>query len=239
MATTTIESSKFDAYATQYEQALNSGLKVSGDGPEFFARRRIEWTHQVLAGKAKPRRVLDFGCGVGLAVPLMRKVIEPEFICGFDPSRVAIERARDELGNADTQFTANSDQIAAEVIDLAYCNGVFHHIMPDDRADALRTVYQALRPGGWFALWENNPWNLGTRYVMSRIPFDRDAVVISPPECRRMLRQAGFQVARTDAWFVFPRMLRWLRPLEKLVHRLPLGAQYLVLAQKPLDASDS
>ncbi len=239
MATATADASTFDAYAAQYEQALNTGLKASGEDPQYFARRRLEWTHQVLAGETPLRRVLDFGCGVGLAVPLIREVMQPEFVCGFDPSRAAIDRARNELGNADTQFTAKSDQIAADVFDLAYCNGVFHHILPDDRPAAMQTIYQSLRPGGWFALWENNPWNPGTRYVMSRIPFDRDAVVISPPACRQMLSAAGFRVVRTDAWFLFPRMLSWLRPLERLVHRLPLGAQYLVLAQKPVEASDS
>ena len=40
----------------------------------------------------------------------------------------------------------------------------------------------ALRPGGLFAFWENNPWNPGTRLVMSRIPFDRDAITLSALE---------------------------------------------------------
>ena len=40
-------------------------------------------------------------------------------------------------------------------------------------------VRQGLRPGGVFALWENNPWNPGTRLVMRRIPFDRNAVLLS------------------------------------------------------------
>ncbi len=233
MTTATADSAAFDAYAAQYEQALNEGLSISGESPEYFARQRIEWTAKVLSDTAGVKRVLDFGCGVGLAVPLIREVLRPKFICGFDPSRAAIDRARDELGDADTQFVAKSDQITAEAFDVAYCNGVFHHIDPTARQAALQTVFDALRPGGWFALWENNPWNPGTRYVMSRIPFDRDAIVVSPVACRQMLRLAGFHVLRTDAWFLFPRSLSWLRPLERLVHRLPLGAQYVVFAQKP------
>ena len=61
--------------------------------------------------------------------------------------------------------------------DLAYSNGTFHHIPPAKRMDALGFIFQRLKPGGIFALWENNPWNPGTRWVIeSRIPFDRDAI---------------------------------------------------------------
>jgi hypothetical protein len=39
-------------------------------------------------------------------------------------------------------------------------------------------------------------------------------------------------VLGTDHLFLFPHALRWLRPLEARIARLPLGAQYLVLAEK-------
>ena len=94
-------------------------------------------------------------------------------------------------------------------------------------------MIDSLRPGGLFALWENNPWNPGTRWVMSRIPFDRDAITIPPPEGRRMLTAAGFAIEETAYLFIFPRALKWFRPLERRLTRLPLGAQYLTLARKP------
>ena len=46
--------------------------------------------------------------------------------------------------------------------------------------NALRCIRRLLRPNGIFALWENNPWNPGTRLVMRRIPFDRDASLLTP-----------------------------------------------------------
>lgn len=225
---------EFDAYASQYEAALNEGLSVSGEAPEYFARKRVEWTAQVLENSAAIDAVLDFGCGVGIATPVIQTAFEPKLVYGFDPSTEAIKRAQVDFGGEGVGFTATTQEVATDAFDLAYCNGVFHHILPADRSAAFATVFRALKPGGWFAFWENNPWNPGTRYVMSKIPFDRDAVVISPVEARSLLATAGFEVARTDAWFLFPRSLGWLRPLEKLVHRLPLGAQYLVLAQKPI-----
>ena len=115
---------------------------------------------------------------------------------------------------------------------MVFCNGVFHHILPAERAAAVDYIFHNLRPGGIFAFWENNPWNPGTRYVMSRIPFDRDAITLSPPTARRLLCDGGFEIERTDFLFLFPRALGWLRGIEPLVCRLPLGAQYQVLARK-------
>jgi len=227
------EAAAFDAYAAQYEQALHAGLSVSGESPLYFAERRIAWVAQLLNNEMPVDKVLDYGCGVGLAVSLLEESLQPQEIWGFDPASAAIERAIRDTSSSNTHFVDIAEKIPDGEFDLAYCNGVFHHIDLSQRGLALAHVYRALRPGGWFAFWENNPWNPGTRYVMSRIPFDQDAIVIAPPEARRLLAEAGFTVLRTDAWFVFPKALSWLRPLETLVHRLPLGAQYLVLAQKP------
>jgi SAM-dependent methyltransferase len=228
------EDDVFDRYVAEYEAALGRGLAATGEGPEFFASKRIEWTKKLLdrVGAATDN-VLDFGCGVGIAAPLLRKIIRPRMIYGFDPCRPAVERASQEFGDECTLFFHRASELPLAQVDVAYCNGVFHHIAPEQRPSALRTVWQSLRPGGWFAFWENNPWNPGTRFVMRRIPFDRDAQTMTPIESRKLLRVHDFAVKRCDAWFLFPRQLQWLRPLENLVHWLPLGAQYLVFAQKP------
>jgi SAM-dependent methyltransferase len=115
---------------------------------------------------------------------------------------------------------------------LAYCNGVFHHIESERRADALSYLHRSLSPGGYFAFWENNPWNPGTRLVMRRIPFDRDAQLLSPPAARTLLARAGFEILSTDFLFIFPRALAELRPLEAALSRVPAGGQYMVLARK-------
>jgi hypothetical protein len=70
--------------------------------------------------------------------------------------------------------------------------------------------------------------------VMARCVFDQDAVTLTPIEARRLLRSEGYTVLRTDFLFIFPRSLKVFRPAEKLVHRMPLGAQYQVLCQKPI-----
>lgn len=223
----------FDPFAATYEADLARGLSLSGEGQDFFARRRIEHLRDVLASSgAVPRRVLDFGCGAGSSTPLFLATLGAESVDGVEESPALRERAGREHGSARARFHAPVDLPEAARFELAFSNGVFHHIAPARRAEAVRYVRDRLAPGGHFALWENNPWNPGTRWVMRRIPFDRDAITLAPPETRRLLAGEGFRIVRTDHLFFFPRFLAWLRPLERGLRAFPLGAQYLTLARK-------
>jgi SAM-dependent methyltransferase len=154
-----------------------------------------------------------------------------------DVSACSLEEAQREHGATGARFMAIDEYHPSGTIDLAFCNGVFHHIPPNLRGAAVRYVLESLRPGGLFAFWENSPWNPGTRYVMSRIPFDRDAITLTPPEARQLLTDNGFEIVRTDFLFVFPRLLRWFRMLEPRLSHLPLGAQYQVLARRSPSSS--
>lgn len=222
----------FDSCASDYEAELNRGLSVSGEKKDYFARRRVAWCAACLAEERAPKAVLDYGCGTGTALPFLAERFRPATLVGVDVSRESLAAARDELPAGTAELIALDDHRPSADIDLAYCNGVFHHIPLADRAEAVARVRQSLRPGGWFSLWENNPWNPGTRLVMKRIPFDRDAIPLSPPVARRLLAAGGFRVVRTDFLFFFPGPLRRLRWLEPALVRFPLGAQYQVLAQR-------
>jgi trans-aconitate methyltransferase len=176
---------------------------------------------------------MDFGCGTGTSVPLIRELLCPAAIVGIDPSARSIERAVSAQTAPDVSFSIADRYAPAADLDIVYTNGVFHHIPTADRPRALALLHRALRPGGVLALWENNPWSLGARYVMSKIPFDRDAVMLSARHARTLARTAGFRVLRTDYLFLFPRGLRVLRPLETLLRPVPAGAQYQVLCLRP------
>ena len=81
-------------------------------------------------------------------------------------------------------------------------------------------------------MFDNNPLNPGARWVMSRIPFDRDARMVSSYRVARLARRCGFVEVRSRFFFLFPRGLRALRGLEPYVEHLPLGAQYCVFGRK-------
>jgi SAM-dependent methyltransferase len=227
--------STFDRYAEDYQEALQRGVGLSGEDSSYFAARRVEWLGSRLRELGfQAHRLLDFGCGTGSTTPFLLGLPGAAELLGTDVSDGLLATARRDHGSKQVEFAPLGEPPDA-LIDLAYCNGVFHHIPPSERAEAVSYVWRALRPGGLFAFWENNPWNPGTRLVMRRIPFDRDALTLSAPEARELLEAGGFEILRTEFLFVFPRALAPLRRIEPAVARLPLGAQYLVLAAKPED----
>ncbi len=226
---------EFDQFADTYDDNLNEALAASGESKEYFARGRVEWLAQCLARlDLKARSVVDYGCGIGDTTALLRNVLRCDPPVGLDVSERSLERARRAHGVEGVRFMSFAQYAPDSSVDLVYCNGVFHHIPIAERGAAVDYIYRALRPGGCFALWENNPWNIGTQYVMRRCCFDRDAIKISPPRAVRLLRSRGFEILDTGYRFFFPRFLGALRSLEPALSGIPLGAQYQVLARKPL-----
>jgi len=233
MPTTHSPQVDFDDYAIGYASALARGLSVSGESQDYFARGRVSHVAACLRQlDIHAHSVLDFGCGIGTTTPLLLEYLNVDAVIGTDESASAVVLAKERFGSARARFLSRDEWKPQEDIDLAYCNGVFHHILPEKRLAALQCIHRSLRPNGLFAFWENNPWNPGTRYVMSRIPFDRDAVLLSAPSARNLLQEGGFETIHTSFLFVFPRLLRWGRPLEKWLTKAPLGAQYMVLCRR-------
>ena len=224
----------FDNYAGRYHRVLSRALAPSGESPHYFARARVRYLQTRLQGLGLvPKAVLDFGCGTGGSIPFLRDILHPSRILGVDTSSGALLRASQEHGGEGIEFRNLQDCSPHSDFQLAFCNGVFHHIAPEHRPAALRYIYDSLVPGGIFAFWENNPWNPATCYITGRCEFDQDAMPISSAEARKSLSKNGFQVLDVSSHFYFPRWLRWLRGLEPALARLPLGAQYMLLARKP------
>jgi SAM-dependent methyltransferase len=229
-----MERTDFDFYVEDYDAQLNRGLSVSGEDRAFFSVGRIKWLAQCLARLQFPAaRVLDFGCGTGLAARSFLEILGAQSVVGVDLSRDSLTVARRDHAGLPVKFKTINDYEPDGTIDLAFCNGVFHHVPLDERARAVQYVADCLRPGGLFAFWENNPWNPGTRYIMHKVPFDKDAIMVWPRTTARLVKAAGLKPVRIDYCFIFPKMLKPLRRLEPYVCRLPLGAQYQVLAKKP------
>ena len=222
---------EFDKSARSYESLFKPWLKVAGASREYFARSRMNWLALLLRDLGvAPTRALDFGCGTGMSLPLLSETLGAREIVGLDPSEESLAVAREV---DQTMLLATPDAYHPQGdVDLVFCNGVFHHIPLAERPGAIGYIYRCLRPGGILALWENNPWNPVHDFAMRHSEIDRNAIPVPPPESRRLVGLERFEVLRTDYLFFFPGYFSWLRPVERLLIKVPVGAQYQVLARK-------
>lgn len=216
----------------EYDAMLHLGLRFTGERKEHFLEGRLELLRELLPPGFEAARILDFGCGTGdTSVALAARFPEAK-VTGTDTAPQLIEYARRNRAEERVDFLPVSGLGEEACFDLCYVNGVFHHVHPEQRDQALVQIRRVLAPGGYFALFENNPWNPGTRLVMKKIPFDRDAIPINPPQARALLKKNGFLIeGPTRFLFFFPAFLRWLRPLEPYLRSVPLGGQYVILGR--------
>jgi trans-aconitate methyltransferase len=222
---------EFDKVASSYNGDLEKGIKVSGFSKEYFAEERVRFMSKILqqAGK-KTACAVDYGCGIGTAIPFLQKYLKAHRLVGVDISEDSLQIARQQ--HPKTEFM-NMTQVGEEIkADLIYCNGVFHHILPRERISVAQSLWQMLSDGGWLVIWENNSWNIGARYVMKRIPFDRDAVMVSAMDAKNVLNGAGFQIYACYFKFIFPHFLKIFAGLENKLVKFPLGAQYQIIGIK-------
>lgn len=230
----------FDRYAANYAETLNRAIKASGESSEFFARLRVGLLRAHIAGRSV-QRVLDYGCGVGAALPLLEEHFPGSEIVGFDPSLESVARASESIGRSGSKrVKAVSDldhiPLPDASIDVVYSSGVIHHVEPTERPHWFRELRRVVRPSGLVVIFENNPFNPLTRRAMALCPFDEGAVMVSPGRLRRTFVDAGFTSGRPYFYFFFPRFLRVLRPVEPLLRSVPLGGQYYVSA-RPVTSS--
>lgn len=223
----------FAGLGDRYGEELARGLRFTGYPAAHFSAKRIERVRALAAEQSVAvNTVLDFGCGAGSALPTLRAAFPGARVIGFEPEPGLRDAARAVAVQAEAEvLDANELAMSAEA-DLVYCNGVFHHIERADRIAAIATLARALRPGGLACIWDNSPLNPGTRFVMSRIPFDRGAILLGPRELEVLELSAGLTPIVTEFHFVFPRWLRALDGIEPALRRLPVGGQFLVAGRR-------
>lgn len=220
--------------ASRYDEMLHRGLKLSGEDKTYFMEGRVARLRELVAPDYAPKHILDFGCGTGDTSRRLLERFDGARVVGVDVSSGALDHARRHHGSDGISFLDVQALEAPAAFDLCYSNGAFHHIPPDQRPAVLQRLRELLRPGGLLAVFENNPWNPGTRMIMKRVPFDRDAQVVTSARMRQLVVDNGFELATPVRYlFVFPAALKRLRFTERRIERLPLGGQYLVLARRP------
>jgi SAM-dependent methyltransferase len=223
----------------RYDQMLSRGISLSGETRDYFAEGRVAEVVRRLPRGFLPRRILDYGCGTGDTCRLLAAAFPGSTVVGADTSADAVAwAAAHRAGTA--SFTLVTELANEAPFDLCYLNGVLHHVPRGDQRGVIESIRDRLSDGGFIAVFDNNPFNPGARLVMRRIPFDRDALMLTASRVSRLLRAAGFSTPLPTRYlFVFPRPLALLRFAEPWLSRLPLGAQYCVAGRRAGEPRDA
>lgn len=214
---------EFDRYAKSYDQDLVAAMPLGMEESEYFARYKIEHLARRCAGKTVAR-ILDFGCGAGRSLIFLAEKFPQSQIFGFDPSSESVDMAKARCGTA--YVTSDWQQVTEEKYDLILAANVFHHIPRTEMPIRLSQCAEVLQPGAAMGIFEHNPLNPLTRYVFERCVFDQDAEMIPRNVLMMQAASVGLRLRKKEYTLFFPKPLAALRPIERWLGWLPLGAQY-------------
>ncbi|WP_233234445.1 class I SAM-dependent methyltransferase [Bordetella sp. LUAb4] len=231
-----MEKPEFDRFADEYYDMLGKNIQSSGESPEFFSEYKVQDVAALLrrTGLTKDIRILDFGAGIGNSVPYFRKHLPEADLTCVDVSARSLDVANKRFpGMAHYQeFDGKRLPLEDNTFDLVFTACVFHHIPESIHVPLFREISRVLKPGGKFVIFEHNPLNPLTVRAVNTCPFDENAVLIRAGNLKARIESAGFEHPTISYRIFFPHFLRRLRRFEPSLARLPLGAQYYVVATK-------
>jgi SAM-dependent methyltransferase len=224
----------FDNFAATYEDDINSAIAFAGREHAFYIdvkREQILRLAQQHFADLKSLDVLDLGCGLGAYHP----GLEGKFheLHGVDVSARSVELAASrhpfvqystfdgfKLPYADGQFS------------IAFTICVMHHVPPPQWKSFVAEMHRVIAPGGLALVFEHNPYNPATQYVVKTCDIDKDAVLLRPGKLRALFADAGFADVFTRSIISVPPAGKMLSKLDSLLGHLPFGTQYYLSATK-------
>ena len=225
---------EFDKFADEYRQTLAEKVAGSGEAPEFFAEYKIAdvATFSLSAG-VRPTKVLDFGSGVGSSIPYFKKYFPEAKLACADVSSKSLEIAAARFPDQASFARIEGEKLPFEdgSFDIIFSACVFHHIPHEEHSIWLNECLRVAMPGAILAVFEHNPLNPLTVKVVNSCPFDENARLITARSFKQRIARAGWSKPERRYRIFFPKILAPLRPLERLLVNIPLGAQYVIYAR--------
>jgi SAM-dependent methyltransferase len=231
----------FDAYATGYAAGMENPLKaVLGATADQFVELKLRWMLRrfpSLRARHGATQVLDYGCGSATLLRLMAEIGAKATLAGCDVSPGMLAEAERRwpehlLGAKPALHLQQGARtpFQDEEFDLVVISSVLHHVPPADRPSVYAELRRVTRTGGHIVVFEHNPLNPLTRFVVSHTPIDFDAILLRAGEVARGLTASGATDVRTRYLMFAPPRVRMPDLLEEGLGWLPVGGQYVVTA---------
>ena len=223
----------FDEFGRDYRSIHSKNIALSGADSFYFAEQKVL---QIKKYEGQQRQsLLDVGCGDGAAEVFFNNEFSSWELHGIDVSETSIAQA--VANNVPATFSTYDGvniPFPSGAFDVVFVAAVLHHVSFSHHANLLEEIHRVLRPGGRLYVFEHNPLNPATNYLVKTCPFDKDAKLLSHGYTKRLLSSSGFNKLTLKFTIFFPRttFFKRLLKIEDWLGWLPLGGQYFYRAVK-------
>ncbi|MDQ4095298.1 MAG: class I SAM-dependent methyltransferase [Actinomycetota bacterium] len=222
----------FNEYKDTYGDEVQHSIRFVRQSHDFFteskARHLVALTERHL-GPTEGLTALDVGCGVGVT----DRLIAPRFkeVHGVDVAEDVVERAAAENPDvAYRTYDGTALPYADGTFDVVFAICVLHHVDVATRGAFVAEMKRVARHPGLVMIFEHNPINPLTRLAVARCDFDEDVVLLTRREVASLSRRAGLSVVDARYILFLPWMIELSQKLDRVLGRLPLGAQHVTVA---------
>jgi SAM-dependent methyltransferase len=223
----------YDEYRDRYAEDLDSALRFSGKDHEFFTRRKADELFtfaERYVGPSHTLNVLDVGCGIGLTDAFLAGRFAS--VTGVDVGAGVLERAA--ARNPDAHYELYDGErlpMTDETFDVTFCASVVQVLPPERRSGFVDELRRVTGGRGIVVVFEHNPYNPLTRLAVRRFSLGDDVQMLPARHLVDLVERAGLAVLERAYILLLPSESRVARSVERRVERLPLGAQYVVVAR--------
>lgn len=194
---------------------VDSGIRKILDASEVYVmyqsliypqKQRLRYFSQYIQ-PFEGAKILDIGCGPGITVHFLNKLIRQYDYIGFDFNQKYIDDANKRYGQYGKFICSRVEDYELDIsnqFDIVIANAVLHHLNNKEATALYKTAYNALKPGGrlvtFDCVWVKN------QHPVSKalISYDRGQHV----RTEEALSQLSKQVFDKTQFYIDPNFMR-------------------------------
>lgn len=225
----------FDEYSVNYRNIHNKNLKITGFESNYFAENKVKIINSEI-GKHKNIKILDIGCGDGILEEYLGLHMSNYSVTGIDVSEKSIEVANSKNIPFCKFVIYDGMNIKMEdnSVNLVILSNVMHHVDKVNQGNLVKEINRVLCVGGSLVVFEHNPINPFTQYLVKTCELDRYAKLIGHRYLSELLIDNNFVIKVLSFISFFPNKGIFKHFIEKehLLKNVPIGGQYYIFAEK-------
>ena len=215
---------EFDNWSKNYEEYIETSHM-------YYLKVKFDHLSMVIKEKFKKNKIkiLDIGCG---------RFDSWKYIKGRYSQIWGIDESEKMFSDIEAPYPLAVRSMKGDILDIPKKDGVFdltfsfcifHHLDVKNIQKAISEMKRVTSQGGLVIIGEHNPINPITRFMVRRCILDKEAVLWKPSILIEKATELGLKYCGVRYCIFFPEFLSFLSPLEKLIHNLPLGGQYMLI----------